>query len=173
MINKANEYIFTSERIGYRLLKKNDFNDYFKLDSDPEIREFFPQNKALDEKTIKANMQKNIAFFKANDFGVFIAIELASGEFIGRCGFGKIATGEIEVGYVFLQKFWGKGLASEALLSLLNWAKSNIFVVDSIIAFTPTAHLASQRVMQKAGMQFYKEERKEGIEYVFYKINLR
>ncbi|CAM2960121.1 GNAT family acetyltransferase [Legionella steigerwaltii] len=172
MINKNEQFVFTSERLGYRLLRESDFNDYFLLDSNPKVRAFFP-NGTLDAEKVKANIDKNIHFFKENGFGVFIAIELITNKFVGRCGFGPIPNGEIEVGYVFLPQFWGKGLATEALITLLEWAKQNIYSVNTIIAFTPVNHIASQRVIQKAGMEFYKKDLKDKEECVFYKVHLR
>ena len=68
-------------------------------------------------------------------------------EFVGRCDFGLIDTGKIDVGYFLHKKFGGKGYASEALAALSEWAKQNI-QMESIIAFAPEVHLASQRVMQ-------------------------
>lgn len=112
-------------------------------------------------------------YFRKNGFGAFIAIELKTGNFVGRCGFKELANGEIEVGYVFLKEYWGKGLATEALIGLLNWAKENVFKVDQIIAFTPIEHVASQRVMQKAGMIYLKEDVQDGQHCVFYVIKLR
>lgn len=53
----------------------------------------------------------------------FILFEIESGEFLGRCGFGFVETGEIEVGYLLHKKFWGKGYASEALSAMLEWTK--------------------------------------------------
>ena len=172
MTNQNGKFIFTSDRLGYRLLNENDLGDYLKLDSNPEVRKYFPTG-VLDGDKVKENIYKNIEFFKSNGFGVFIAIELKSGEFVGRCGFGKIPTGEIEVGYVFLSKFWGNGLVSEGLIAMLKWANEHIHSVESIIAYTPEDHIASQRVMQKAGMKFSKKEFKDGEELIYYKIDLR
>jgi [ribosomal protein S5]-alanine N-acetyltransferase len=98
--------------------------------------------------------------------------ELDSGEFVGRCGFGPIETGEIEVGYLLHKKFWGKGLASEVLTTLLEWAKQNINA-DYIIAFAPIEHLASQRVMQKCGMEHYKNDNAKGVACCFYRVRNR
>ncbi len=142
------------------------------MDSDPKVRSFYP-NGVLNGNQVKANMKKNTDFFKSNGFGAFIAIELSSGEFVGRCGFGKLSTGEVEAGYTFLPKFWGRGLATEALIALLKWAQQNIYSVDTIVAYTPKEHIASQRVMQKAGMEFYKTEISEIETCVFYKMKLR
>jgi len=166
------EYVFTSERLGYRTIKENDFDDWFTLDGNSEVRSFFPSG-VLDQQSVKDKIKKNIEFFNDNGFGQFTTIELDAGEFVGRCGFGMLPTGEIEVGYVFLPKFWGKGLASEALIALIEWAKLNIHSVNSIVALTPTNHAASERVMQKVGMQYYKNGFKDGQECVFYKVTLR
>lgn len=166
------KFIFTSERLGYRRLRTSDFDDYLRLDSNFEVRAFFPKG-TLDAEKVKQKIQKNITFFEEHNFGEFIAIDLSNNEFVGRCGFGKIPSGEIEVGYVFLKKFWGKGLATEALSSLLKWASKNIRDTHTIIAHTPVNHKASQRVMQKSGMTLYKKDMKDGKEFVFYQINLR
>ena len=41
---------------------------------------------------------------------------------------------------------------------------------ESIIAFAPEEHLASQRVMQKCGMQFYKQDLGHGVKCHFYRM---
>src|SRR6185312_295545 len=97
--------IFTSDRLGYRLYQENDLADLIRLDNDPEVRAFFPMRMPTAEE-IKINIQRNIHYFLENGYGVFIMVELATGEFVGRCGFKRWSTGEIEVGYVFLKKFW-------------------------------------------------------------------
>lgn len=168
----TDNFIFTSQRLGFRLLSEDDVEDYLKLDSNPEVRKFFP-NGTLDRERVKNNIKKNIEFYKSNGFGVLVAIELESGEFVGRCGFGAVPTGEIEVGYVFLPKFWGKGLATEAVTALLDWANQNIHVTDRIIAYADEEHLASLRVMEKVGMRFYKKDVKDGQACCFYEIDLK
>lgn len=173
MKNQPNQdFLFTSKRLGYRLIKEEDFHDFLKLDSDPEVRAFFPPG-ILDADKVKAAMQQNQDFFTQHGFGMFAVIALETGEFVGRCGFSEMPTGEIEVGYVFLKTCWGKGYASEALMAMLAWAKEHIVLVDEIVAYTPQGHVASQRVMQKAGMRFYKQEVKDEVEFVFYQMVLR
>jgi RimJ/RimL family protein N-acetyltransferase len=155
-MDSTNNYLFTSERLGYRPVKKSDFAILLELDSDPEVRAFFPAG-IMSSKQLEEKIEKYIQFYQSNKFGIFIAIELTTGEIVGRCGFGEAASDEIEVGYVFFKKFWGQGLASEALLALLGWAENNI-KVDKIIAYAPVAHEASHRVMEKSGMQYYKND---------------
>lgn len=80
-----------------------------------------------------------------------------------------LENNEVEVGYLLHKNYWGKGYATEALNALLNWAKKNI-KRQYIIAFAPTHHVASQRVMEKCGMTLYKTDIAHGVECKFYRI---
>ena len=71
-------------------------------------------------------------------------------------------TGEVEVGYLIVKKFWGMGYASEVLSALLSWSKNNIDK-DCILAFAPLDHKASHRVMEKSGMEYYKTDFGHGV----------
>lgn len=157
-----------TKRLGLRLFQKSDVDYFLELNSDPDVKRFFPEGTQSREQT-EARMDEFISYYKEKGLPGFIMFELESCEFVGRCGFGPIETGEIEVGYLLHKKFWGKGLASEALMALLGWAKKNISA-DYIIAFAPIEHLASQRVMQKCGMKHYKNDVAKGVRCSFYRI---
>ena len=109
---------------------------------------------------------------KKKDCLALLCLIANQGEFIGRCGFGPVETGEIEVGYLLHKKFCRQGYASEALAVLLEWARKNI-KMDYIIAFAPVEHIASQRVMQKCGMEYYKNDIAKGVACCFYRIKNR
>ena len=79
--------------------------------------------------------------------------------------------GEIEVGYVFLKDFWGRGFAQESLRALLAWAEQNLKVAR-IVAYAPKQHSASFNVMQKSGMRFFKTETVRGVSCDFYEYPL-
>ncbi len=168
--HNKNEFLFTSPRLGFRLIRESDFDNLLKLDSDPEIRAYFPMGM-LNAEQVKDKIKQNIELYKAKKFCIFIAIDLATGKFAGRCGFDEVDTKDIEVGYVFFKEYWGKGLATEALARLLQWAEINI-KSNRIIAFTPVNHIASQRVMEKCDMIYYKNEVMYGMDCKFYKKEL-
>jgi ribosomal-protein-alanine N-acetyltransferase len=163
---KKNNYVLASARLGYRVCLESDLQNLILLDSDPEVRAFFPMGVATEEQ-IKERIKEYETDFRKKGYGLFILEDLTTREFVGRCGFKELETGEIEVGYVLLKKFWGQGLASEALTALLHWAEEHV-PTDKIIAFAPKKHLASQRVMQKSGMQYAKNAMMYGVECVFY-----
>ncbi|MDR3490839.1 MAG: GNAT family N-acetyltransferase [Gammaproteobacteria bacterium] len=162
------KYIIQTNHLGLRLLEKNDIHYLESLESDSEVKKFFPNGASTREQVV-ARINDFISYYEEKGLPSFVMFELESGEFIGRCGFAPVETGEIEVGYVLHKKFWNKGYASEALTALLEWAKQNINA-DYIIAFAPVGHIASQRVMQKCGMKHYKNDIAKGVSCSFYRI---
>jgi len=156
----------TSERLGFRPFEDADFSDLERLDMDPEVRAHFPDGIATSAQ-IDARIARSKLSIEANRYPEFAVIELATGRFAGRAGFGLIEGGEIEVGYVFLKEFWGRGLAQESLRALLAWAKENL-TVPRIVAYAPSTHSASLNVMRKAGMRLFKTDNMHGVSCDFY-----
>ena len=160
--------IIKTKHLYLRLLKQEDLGYLTKLDSDADVRRFFPDGTQNKEQT-KVRMDELISYYETNGLPGFAMFWGEAGEFVGRCGFALTHTGEIEVGYLLHKKFWGKGYASEALAALLEWSKIHI-KADYIIAFAPEDHIASQRVMHKGGMQYYKKDVAHGVLCSFYRI---
>src|SRR5262245_48704835 len=139
-------YLFEIDGLGFRPITEDDLDYLLLLDADPEIRSFFPGG-AQSQKEIEEKIKRYKKEYDERGYGALLVFELDSGEFIGRAGFGDIESGETEVGYLVLKKYWGKGYATRILRALLAWAKKNL-KKDKIIAFTPVNHTASERVMQ-------------------------
>lgn len=163
-------YLFEADNFGFRPFVENDLDYLLMLDADPETMSYFPGG-VRSRQEIDSNIKKYITAYHENKYGIFLVFDTNSEEFIGRAGFGDIESGETEVGYLVLKKYWGKGYASRILKILLAWAKNNI-KKDKIIAFTPVDHLASERVMQKAGMLFTKKAIMKGVGCVIYEYKL-
>jgi [ribosomal protein S5]-alanine N-acetyltransferase len=163
-------YLLTSERLGFRPFEDADLPDLERLDLDPEVRAHFPGGISTPAE-INARIARGKRSIEANGYAEFAVIELATGRFAGRAGFGSIEGGEIEVGYVFLKEFWGHGLAQESLRALLTFAKENL-KVPRIIAYAPGTHSASLNVMRKAGMRFFRSGNMHGVTCDFYEYSL-
>lgn len=163
-------FIVTSERLGFRLLEDGDFEDLERLDMDPDVRAHFPEGVSTPEK-IRKHIETSREGFARHGFSDFAVVELENGRFVGRAGFGKLPDGEVEVGYVLLEEYWGRGLAQEALRALLEWAGKNL-TVERILAYAPTDHHASLNVMKKCGMRYLKTEPAHGVDCDFYEYPL-
>jgi RimJ/RimL family protein N-acetyltransferase len=81
-------------------------------------------------------------------------VERASGLVVGGIGFfgPPRESGEVEIGYGIVPSRQGRGLATEALLTMLTmaWADPR---VTAVVAGTDPGNAASQRVLEKAGFR--------------------
>ncbi len=156
-----------TERLHLRLLDTHDIDLLEPLHQDPEVLRFFPKG-TQDRQQTAARIADFMAYFKDHGIPSFMIFDRESDAFLGRCGFGPLDTGEVEVGYVLHQQYWGRGYATELLLALLQWARINL-PGRTVVAMAPVDHLASQKVMRKAGMVFYKNAVAHGVNCCFYR----
>ena len=86
-------------------------------------------------------------------YGVWLLIKTESRIVVGSAGFqGRpSAEGEIELGYGVHPDFRNHGYATEAARALLRWASEQPGV-KRVIAHCDEDNIASQRVVEKAGM---------------------
>ena len=164
------EYLFSSERLGFRLIEDTDFDMLKRLDMDPAVRAHFPEG-VLTPGQIKERISSNRESHQEKGFGDFAVVDLETGQFAGRAGFALTEEGDLEVGYVFLRHLWGRGLAQESLRALLSWARENLDV-PRIVAYAPRQHLASFNVMKKCGMRYFKTEKTRGVDCDYYEYPL-
>ncbi len=163
--------IIETARLILRPLCAADFEALCILDGDPAVRAYFPEG-ILNGTEVQKELDRYIDAWNANGFGLFAAIDKQSNQLIGRCGFAKLISGEVEFGYLFLQPYWNKGYATEASQALLAWAVQHL-PVDYIVGFAPTHHTASLRVLEKCGMKFFKLDTYRNIECAFYRFNIK
>ena len=96
-------------------------------------------------------------------FGFWAAIERATGRFLGWFHF-RPADGhgddEPELGYRLIASVWGRGLATEGAIALIDHGFST-GRIRRVLAETMAVNVGSRRVMEKAGMRlvrtFYAE----------------
>lgn len=85
-------------------------------------------------------------------FSRWAIVEKESGEIIGSCGFAFVDSGEIELGYLFDRKVWGKGFATEAARACLRYGFDKIGF-ETVVALTDLDHEKSQNVLRKIGFR--------------------
>jgi RimJ/RimL family protein N-acetyltransferase len=83
----------------------------------------------------------------------FLLLDAAERRAMGVCGFkgGPTHFGSVELGYAIHEAYRNRGLMTEAVRALVDWA----FTQDNctrVTAETLRENLASQRVLQKAGL---------------------
>ncbi|MBA3660925.1 MAG: GNAT family N-acetyltransferase [Gammaproteobacteria bacterium] len=161
-------YLIKTKRLGLRLLDARDIIYLEGLESDLDVKQFFPDG-ARDRNKTEDMIVRFISAYEEKNLSCFLLFDLKSEELMGRAGFGITETGDTEVSYVLHKRFWGKGYASEVVTKLLEYAREHIDVYY-IIDYAHVGNIGSTRVMEKCGMNYYKNDIAKGIECRFYRI---
>lgn len=78
------------------------------------------------------------------------AVEDLEGNLIGNLGLSETTNGTLRLGYAYARDQWGKGYATEALLTVMDWASRRAasgYITADVFHDNP----ASARVLTKAG----------------------
>jgi len=154
--------ILETDRLRLREFTEEDAALIHQLNSDPDVTQF-TCDPIFDLDQAKKNLQEVIVpHYAKNYYGRWAAHLRSDMEFIGWCGLKyRPERDEVDLGYRFMKKFWGKGYATEAARATLNYG----FVclgLPKIIARALPQNLASIRVLEKCGMKYVRDEFVDG-----------
>ena len=107
-----------------------------------------------------AELEESIRTSQPSSIGLLAVERKVAGDVIGYCGLidsGRGAEGEPELAFELLRRVWRQGYATEASLTVLNWARSSGY--ERLWATAWDWNTASRRVLAKLG--FTETERNE------------
>lgn len=146
-----------TERLILRDYCVDDFEEYFRLKSDPETMRYLEGSRPVSRAAAHAEFQKVLADQNGPN-RKFTFLHMAcrdSHETVGSIGYSVVdATplGKIvDVGYFCFPQFWGKGYTTEALRRVIDYAFREDQVRE-IVATCFTENAGSECVMKKCGM---------------------
>jgi RimJ/RimL family protein N-acetyltransferase len=124
--------------------------------SDPEVALYLYQGP-LSEKETRNRLERNMAlsaWVAEGDWFSAAAVERASGVTVGdmACHWVSERDRTAEIGFVFDPRHQGRGFATEAARSLINWA-FNEAGFHRVLGRTEARNVASARVLEKLGMR--------------------
>ena len=149
-----NEYIFKSERLGFRNWTNNDLKEFTEINSDSEVMEHFPST--LSEKETEGLIQRLKKHYDERGYTYFATEILKTGELIGFIGL-AYQTYETEfspatdIGWRLKKSAWGNGYATEGAEKCLEYAFDELKIVK-IFSICTINNRNSENVMKKIGM---------------------
>ena len=154
-----NNYIFESKRLGFRRWKVADISSFVTMNANKNVMEFFPN--PLSEQESKSFLSRIQGSFDTHGYGLYAVEELASNKTIGFIGFiyqtfEADFTPCVEIGWRLLPQFWGQGYATEGALACLDYGFHQLDF-QKVYSMTAVVNNRSEKVMQKIGMQKFKE----------------
>lgn len=146
-----------TERLILRPITLADAQDFFEMDSNPEVHKFLGNKpvKHIDE--CIAYITCVIEEYKAYGTSRLAIVLKDTNEFIGWAGVRleqnvRKEFDYYDVGYRLKQRYWGKGYATEAALASLDFG-FNQLQLKEIGAAAEANHIASNTILKKIGMQ--------------------
>lgn len=101
----------------------------------------------------------NLRHWDERGFGLWIVYQREGVEPIGRALLRTLRVDnaeEIELGYAFYEPFWGQGYATEVVAACMALGREHLGANRFVALVSPDNH-ASRRVLEKAGLRFFRE----------------
>jgi len=121
---------------------------------EPAWRKFIGQHEVDTEPAALAYMEERIFPAYEERMGFWLVAEKSSQSPIGICGLIKRPYLEqVDLGFAFLERVWGKGFAREAALSVIEYARSTLQLLE-LWAITMAENGQSVSLLKKLGFAF-------------------
>ncbi len=154
--------IFETERLIVRKLILDDLEAFHKLESNPlvlkyatgEVKNFDANEKELKELIFKYEIPKN-------DFWIYAIERKSNKSFIGTLALVKDGVDD-EIGYRFLEKYWGNGYATEICEGLISYCKE--IGIPKLIGYVINKNRASEKILKRFNFKSVKHLISEDIQ---------
>jgi len=178
-----------SDRLRYKLLGRDDAQDLFELDQDPEVMKYINGGEPTSMEKIESVFLPRLESYSNNEkgwgmWGVYIA---QSDEFIGWILVRPMEFftdnpeyNNLELGWRFKRSSWGKGYGTEAANAvkdaLISYNGQNQ-TIEYLSAVAMLDNEGSISIMKKMGMSYIKtyvhEDPLGDIDAVYYQLALK
>jgi RimJ/RimL family protein N-acetyltransferase len=157
MVESGTTILLETARLRLRRFAPGDLGRLVELDSDPEVMRFItygaPTPRATYEQLI---LPRWFAIYsRTPELGYWAAEERTSGKFLGWFHLrpDRFDDGEQELGYRLARTAWGRGLATEGALAVIDHGFTRAGA-GRIAARTLAANHRSRQVMLNCGLEF-------------------
>lgn len=144
--------IITS-RLVLRPLTEADIDPLHRIFGEEGMLRYFPVTAPPARERIARMVLGQREHWEQHGYGLWAVTSHGTGELMGRSGLQYLPeTSETEIDFVLGKRFWGQGFATEAGRAGLRYGFEE-FGLECIVGIVHPGNLASQRVLEKLGMQ--------------------
>jgi RimJ/RimL family protein N-acetyltransferase len=150
----AGRVITETERLILRELVDDDLEAYHLLNTDPEvIRHLHFPPPASPEQSLALMRSRRASDYEGLGYGRWACVLKDTGEMIGWSGPRLLPEiGEVEMGYRFLPRHWGKGYATEAGAAVVRHCFT-VLGMRQLVSLVAPENVASANVVRKLGFR--------------------
>lgn len=162
--------VIETERLLLRQFTAEDAPLIYELNLDPEVTRYTLDPIADLDQARRVLEQTIIPQYALYNHGRWAVHTREGMAFIGWCGLKALpGLNEIDLGYRFMKKAWGRGYATEAAFASIRYGFETLGL-RRIVGRALPGNLASLRVLEKCGMRYVGEEVVEGLLHRTYDI---
>lgn len=159
-----------TERVRLKPLKFNDFDVFYKILTDEFVRKYLCDDAVLPREAIESFIAESEKTFAEAHYGLWLIYENETGEIIGFTGLRHFFDEpQPQLLYALLPEFTGRGLALEAARKIIEYAFSGLNF-EYLEASCDAPNVASQKVAEKLGMKKIREEAKDELPTIFFRL---
>jgi RimJ/RimL family protein N-acetyltransferase len=145
--------VLSTPRLRLRARTLADLGACLAMDLDPEVHRFIYLDGPPEPKRHRRRLRARIASGWPPAGGIWVAEWQGRQGFLGWCGLFPLEDSDlIEIGYRYVRAASGRGVATEAGRAVLDHGFRDLGI-DPIVAVTHPDNLASQRVLEKLGLE--------------------
>lgn len=162
-----------TERLRLRRYRRDDFENAYRLTSDPRVMRHYPA--PYDRDRVTRMIDNVLRAYGELGYSVLVVERRSDGAFLGQIGLlhwdDVDGREDVEVAYMLAAEAWGNGYATEAARACRDWAFERLGV-DRVVSFIAIANEPSMRVAERNGMTRIKrlDENRLGIPIYVYAI---
>ncbi|TNE61596.1 MAG: N-acetyltransferase [Bacteroidetes bacterium] len=149
-----NSMVFETPRLLVRHLRPDDLSAFHEMQGNTNVMRY-TTGRGMTPEENERELNRLIDRYTQpdNDFWVWAVEEKTAGAFIGTCALVVNHQQEQEIGFRFLEKYWGQGFGTEIARHLIDYAFSLPDVAE-IVAYVHVDNLGSAKVLERSPLQF-------------------
>jgi RimJ/RimL family protein N-acetyltransferase len=153
-----------TDRLHLRPWRFGEHETLHALTADETVRRFLGREPPSLEDSFN-RLMRNGGSWHFLGWGIFAAVERASGEIVGNCGLFRSLRGlggdfdpYPEAGWIMAQSRWGRGYAGEAMAAVLAWFDQEHGGGRTVAMISP-GNTASERLAARLGYRVFGDAR--------------
>lgn len=164
------DVIIETDRLLLRRFTEDDASLLYELNFDPEVIRYTHDPLTDVEEARKVLAEVILPQYISYGHGRWAVHLTSSLEFMGWCGLKYLSEkNDVDLGYRFMKKFWGKGYATEAALACIHYGFATLNL-HRIVGRALPRNLGSIRVLEKCGMKYLHQEFMHGYLHKTYQV---
>ena len=160
----------TTPRLILRTFTEEDIEPMVRILGEKDVLRYFPTTDPPQRDRVQKMMVGLLKHWEEHGYGLWAVESRSTGDLMGRCGLQILPeTEEVEVDFILGRPFWGQGFATEAGRASLQYGFEQLRL-ERVIGIAHVENKASQRVLEKLGMDLVEQRQLWGIECYRYAV---